>query len=376
MLIFASSSSLGIYKHLNDLPPKERISLIKKLPNAFALNKLLTQWKKKENRAWLKEAYTDNLQQRQKDLSGSTSEWCKGKRGFPVFRKKNLAHHSTMRFVNFTKYCAVEHRHIKLPNKLGLVKYRNSQSITGKPKNATVSLNACGEWHISIMCELEITLPDQVKGESAGLDMGIAKNMTLSTDICGDQGVFYGVHSFKVYRGELAKAQRKLSRKVTGSSNWKKQKNKIAKIHNEIANIRNDYQHKATTEISKNHAMIVCEALKITNMSKSSKGDRDNHGKMVKQKSGLNRSILDEGWGELRRQLEYKMLWKGGVYGEVKPAGTSQTCCVCGHKSKLNRINQALFVCGVCDHRMNADKNASINILHRYLESLKSPKVA
>ena len=142
----------ALYKHLNDLPPKERIALIKKLPTAFTLNKHLTQWKKKEDRAWLGEAYTDNLQQRQKDLAASTSEWCKGKRGFPVFRQRKLAHHSTMRFVNFTKYCGIEKRHFKLPNKLGLVKYRNSQPISGKPKNATVSLNACGEWHISIMC--------------------------------------------------------------------------------------------------------------------------------------------------------------------------------------------------------------------------------
>lgn len=200
--------------------------------------------------------------------------------------------------------------------------------------------------------------------------------MTLSTDLCGDKGVFYGVHSFKFYKEGLAKAQKKMSRKVKGSANCSKQKRKVAKIHQKIANVRNDYQHKATTEICKNHAMIVCEALKVKNMSKSAKGDKDNHGRMVKQKTGLNRSILDEGWGELRRQFEYKMLWKGGSYAEVNPAGTSQTCCVCGHKSKSNRISQALFICGDCGHSMNADKNASINILHRHLESLKNPKAA
>ena len=370
------SDKKALYRHLNDLPPKDRIALIKKLPNAFSLNKHLTQWKKKEDRAWLKEAYTDNLQQRQKDLAGSASEWCKGKRGFPVFRQRKLAHHSTMRFVNFTKYCGIEKRHFKLPNKLGVVKYRNSQPINGKPKNATVSLNACGEWHISVMCEIEITLPAQVKGDSAGIDMGIAKNMTLSTDTCGDKGVFYGVHSFKVYKAKLATAQRKLSRKVPGSANWQKQKLKVSRIHRKIANIRNDYQHKATTEICNNHAMIVCEALKVKNMSRSAKGDKNNPGKMVKQKSGLNRSILDEGWGELRRQIEYKMHWKGGIYAEVNPAGTSQTCNVCGHKSKGNRISQAVFICEECTHEINADTNASFTILQRYLDSLKRTEVA
>jgi len=370
------SDKKELYNHLNNLPPKDRIGLIKKLPNAFSLNKHLTQWKKKEERVWLKEAYTDNLQQRNADLANSASEWCKGKRGFPVFRQRKLAHHSTMRFVNFTKYCGIENRHFKLPNKLGLVKYRNSQPISGRPKNATVSLNACGQWHISIMCEIDISLPVQVKGGSAGIDMGIAKNMTLSTDTCGDGGVFYGVHSFKVYRDKLAKTQRKLSRKVKGSANWGKQKSKVTRIHQKIANIRNDYQHKATTEICKNHAMIVCEALKVKNMSKSAKGDKDSPGRMIKQKAGLNRSILDEGWGELRRQLEYKMLWKGGIYADVNPSYTSQICCYCGHKSKSNRISQASFICGDCGHRMNADKNASFNILNRYLASLEAPKGA
>jgi putative transposase len=360
-----------LYKHLNDLPPKERIALVKKLPSAFDLNKLLTKWKKKEDRLWLEEAYTDNLQQRLKDLAGSVSEWCKGKRGFPVWRTRKKAHHSTMRFVNFSKYCSIEHRHIKLPNKLGLMRYRDSQPVVGKPKNATVSLNACGEWHISIMCEMEIELPSHVDGGMTGIDMGIAKNMTLSTDICGDNGVFHGVHSYRTHQAKLAITQKKMSRKVKGSSNWKKQNRRVSNIHQRIANIRRDYQQKATTEISNNHAMIVCEALKVVNMSKSAKGDKDNHGKMVKQKAGLNKSILDEGWGELRRQLEYKMLWKGGMYAEVNPAHTSQICSCCGHKAKENRTTQANFVCVNCGYSINADKNAANNILNRYLSELE-----
>ena len=247
----------AIYKHLNSLPPKDRITLAEKLPNGFGLNKHLTQWKKKEDRLWLQEAYTDNMQQRQKDLAGSVNEWCKGKRGFPVWRKRNIAHHSTMRFVNFTKYCAIEYRQIKLPNKLGLVKYKCSQPISGKPKNATVSLNASGEWHVSIMCESEVALPEHVQGGMTGIDMGIAKNMTCSTDECGTKGVFEGVHSFRKFQNKLAIEQRKLSRKALGSANWKKQKLKVSKVHRRIVDIRNDYQHKATSSISKNHAMVI-----------------------------------------------------------------------------------------------------------------------
>ncbi|MAD46580.1 MAG: transposase [Oceanospirillaceae bacterium] len=358
----------ALYQHLNDLQPRERIALAKGLPSAYDLNKLLTQWKKKEDRTWLKEAYTDNLQQRNLDLMKGVDAWCKGIRGFPVFRTKRLAHHSTMRFVNFTKYCSVEHKHIKLPNKLGLVRYHNSRPIEGKPRNATVSLNACGEWHISIMCDVKIKLPKHVEGQQTGIDMGIAKNITCSTEICGDGGVFVGVHAYKAYKDKLAREQRKLSRKVKGSANWLKQKAKINRIHRRITHIRNDYLHKATTDISKNHAMVICEALKVNNMSASAKGTADEPGRMVKQKAGLNRSILDQGWGVIRQQLAYKMAWKGGIYGEVAPHYTSQQCSECGHTEKANRTSQSNFTCVACGHTDNADKNAARNILKRYLE--------
>ena len=361
----------ALYKHLNGLPYAERKGLNKLLPSSASLNKQLTSWKKLDNRLWLSEAFNTCLQQRQRDLALSVGEWVKGKRGFPIFRTRKLAHHSTMRFPEPKKQMRIDRTHIKLPNGLGMVKYRNSRDVVGELRNATVSLNAVGEWHISIMCLVDVELPEHVQGEMTGVDMGIAKNMTLSTDVCGDKGVFEGVHSFRAHQDKLAIEQRKLSKKVLGSENWKKQKLKVAKLHQRIANIRSDYQHKATTEISKNHAMVICEALKIANMSKSAKGDSENHGKNVAAKSGLNKSILDQGWHELRRQLEYKMKWKGGVYGEVNPRNTSRECGECGHIEKDNRKTQAEFVCQSCGHSNNADKNAARVILMRYLRELE-----
>lgn len=361
----------ALYKHLNDLPFVERKAISKLLPNSVSLNKQLPTWKKQDNRQWLGEAFAQCLQQRQRDLVSAIGEWVKGKRGFPAFRTRKLARHSTMRFPNPKLQIAIERKHIKLPNGLGLVRYHNSQPVIGEWRNATVSLNAVGEWHISIMCLVEIELPTHVQGEMTGIDMGIAKNMTLSTDCCGNEGIFEGVHSFRAHQDKLAIEQRKLSRKVLGSENWKKQKLKVSKLHQRIANIRSDYQHKATTEICKNHAMVICEALKVANMSKSAKGDSENHGKNVAAKSGLNKSILDQGWHELRRQLEYKMRWKGGVYGEVNPRNTSRECACCGHIEKDNRKTQAEFICQSCGHSDNADKNAAKVILNRYLRELE-----
>jgi IS605 OrfB family transposase len=161
---------------------------------------------------------------------------------------------------------------------------------------------------------------------------------------------------------KLAKQQRKLSRKKKFSSNWKKQQRKIAKLHHRIACIRKDFLHKASTIISKNHAVIIIEDLKVSNMSRSAKGTIEEPGRNVKAKSGLNKSILDQGWAEFRRQLEYKQLWRGGEVVTIHPSYTSQACSACGHVSSENRKTQSRFECVACGFAENADLNAALNI--------------
>ena len=104
-----------------------------------------------------------------------------------------------------------------------------------------------------------------------------------------------------------------MSQKVKFSNNWKKAKAKVQKVHTRIANARKDFLHKITTTISKNHALVCVEDLQVRNMSKSAAGTNEQPGKMVRQKSDLNRSILDQGWGMFRSQLEYKLEWNGGM---------------------------------------------------------------
>ncbi|EFK3508314.1 transposase, partial [Escherichia coli] len=101
--------------------------------------------------------------------------------------------------------------------------------------------------------------------------------------------------------------------------------------------------------------MIVIEDLKVSNMSKSAAGTVSQPGRNVRAKSGLNRSILDQGWYEMRRQLEYKQLWRGGQVLAVPPAYTSQRCACCAHTAKENRLSQSKFRCQVCGYTANAD---------------------
>lgn len=138
-----------------------------------------------------------------------------------------------------------------------------------------------------------------------GLDAGVTLFATLS-----DGTMFEPVNAFRKNAVKLAKYQRCLSHKTKFSSNWKKQQQKISRLHQRVAHTRNDFLHKTSSIISKNHAMIVVEDLKVTNMSKSASGNIKAPGRSVKAKSGLNKSILDQGWGEFRRQLEYKQAWR------------------------------------------------------------------
>ncbi|ECU9569578.1 transposase [Salmonella enterica subsp. enterica serovar Typhimurium] len=313
----------------------------------------LIEWKGDAETQWLKESPSQSLQQSLKDLERAYKNFFQKRAAFPRFKKRGQ--NDTFRYPQGVKLDQDNSR-IFLP-KLGWIHYRNSREVTGVVKNVIVS-QSCGKWYVSIQTEYEVTEPKHKSTSMVGLDVGVAKLATLS-----DGTVYLPVNSFKASQRKLAILQRQLSRKVKFSANWQKQKRKIQRLHSHIANIRRDYLHKVTNEISKKHATIVIENLKVSNMSKSAKGTAEQHGRNVKAKSGLNRSILDQGWYEMRRQLEYKQFWRGGQVLAVPPAYTSQRCACCGHTAKENRQSQSKFVCQICGYTANADINGARNIL-------------
>ncbi|WP_426137920.1 RNA-guided endonuclease InsQ/TnpB family protein [Psychrobacter sp. TWR1-1-1] len=274
----------------------------------------------------------------------------------PRFKRKSDGRDS-IRLVQFDKYCRVNGNRVKLPNGIGLVKFKKSQEIIGVIKNITISKKS-GQWYVSFGTEREVETPTHPSKTAIGIDLGITKFITTS-----NADIIQPRNSFKANQVKIARLQRQLNRKVLFSNNWKKQNRKIQKLHHHIANIRHDYLHKITTDISKNHAMIVCEDLKVANMSKSASGTLENKGRNVRAKSGLNKSILDQGWGMTLTMLEYKQQWQGGLLIQVNPRFTSQTCFECKHVAKENRRTQAKFECVECGYIANADVNAARNIL-------------
>lgn len=243
--------------------------------------------------------------------------------------------------------------------KLGWLRYRNSREVLGELRNVTVS-GKNGKWYISIQTQREVEITAPTTTTSVGIDLGIKRFATLS-----DGTYIAPVNSFKTKAAKLAHYQKRMAHKQKFSKNWHKAKAKVQKTHTQIANARRDFLHKATTTISQNHAVVFVEDLQIGNMSKSAAGTTENPGQNVAAKSGLNKAILDQGWGEFRRQLDYKMEWRGGILFAVPPHYTSQECPKCHHISADNRQTQAQFKCVKCDYENHADGVGAINVKER-----------
>ena len=314
-------------------------------------------WKREAGTAWLKETPSQALQHALKDLEKAFKGFFAKRTGFPRFKKKGSGDSFRYPEPKQIQLDPINNR-VLLP-KLGWLRYRNSREALGQVRNVTVSQSG-GKWFIAIQTQRELAQPLPTSTTAMGIDVGIARFATLS-----DASYIAPLNSFKKHQQRLARYQRRMSRKQKFSNNWKKAKANVQKIHTEIANARKDFLHKTSTTISQNHALVCIEHLQVKNMSRSSKCNSEEHGKRVKQKSGLNCAILDQGWGEFRRQLEYKMTWQGGMLLAVPPQLTSQTCPACGHVSRDNRQSQAKFLCIDCGYENHADVVGAINILER-----------
>ncbi|MCL7940851.1 transposase [Halomonas sp. ATCH28] len=318
------------------------------------LCKELTGWRNSDETPWLKGGPIHPLQQSLKDLERAYANFFAQRADFPRFKKKGQR--DSFRYPD-PKQIKLDqgNRRLYLP-KLGWLRFRKSREVLGTVKNVTVSQSG-GRWFVSIQTEREIEVPAP-SGGSVGIDMGVARFATLS-----DGSHLPPLNSVKKHQAALRKAQQAMSRKTKFSNNWKKAKTRVQKIQARIANVRRDFLHKASATISKRHALVVLEDLQVGNMSRSAKGNVEQPGRNVRAKSGLNRTILDQGWFEFRRQLDYKLAWRGAHLVMVPPQNTSRTCPECGHVAAENRRSQARFACVECGFEDNADHVGAINVL-------------
>jgi putative transposase len=311
---------------------------------------LLPNWKMEHE--FLSEVPAQALQQALKNLERAYTNFFQKRADFPKFKKK--AQRESFRVPQGFEVDNQNGR-VKVP-KMGWMRYRKSQDVLGEAKNITLS-ESCGKWFVSIQTEREVPTPRHPSTSAVGMDWGVVNFVTLSNgEVVGQ------CQPLKKFLPKLAKLQRRMARKNKFSKNWRKAKARITKLHWKIANIRKDFVHQSSKDISKNHAVVFVEDLPVKNMSASSRGRKAKPGKRVAQKSGLNRAILDASPFELRRQLEYKTQWRGGLLVAVPAQNTSRKCPECQHTAAENRKRQAKFVCVECGFSAHADFVGAVNI--------------
>ena len=299
---------------------------------------------------WLKEVDSIALQSSLKHLADGYQRFFKGQNEQPHFKSKRHPVQSYTTKMTNNNIKIVGNR-IQLP-KLGTVRFAQSREVKGRIVSATIRLKPSGKYTISLLTEEDIK-PLPKTNTSIGIDVGL-KYFAITSN--GD--MYPSVHSFRKLEAKLAQAQRILSRRKLGSANWQKQKFKVARIHERIANKRLDQLHKISTQLVKSHDIIGLESLQVQNMVK-------NH--------TLAKSIHDASWSKFKTLLTYKAIWYGKQVIEVDAYFPSSQICSTCHTQHQMLKNLAIreWTCPTCHSHHDRDINAAINIKHEALRLLK-----
>jgi len=245
-------------------------------------------------------------------------------------------------------------------SKIGSIKVKMHRPIEGKMKTATIKHEA-GHWDVIFSCEVAQPEPLPVVESEIGIDLGVTHFAALS------DGTFIESPRYsRQAQKKLEKLQQALSRKKRGSHRRKKAVKQVAKAHRKIANQRRDFHHKHSTQLVREHQTIVFEHLEMTNLTKRAKPKQDEQtGQYLPNgaaaKSGLNKSILDAGWGQFQQMCVNKAACAGRTVLFVNPRSTSQVCSNCGTVRKKS-LEERWHSCE-CGCELDRDTNAAINIL-------------
>ena len=303
--------------------------------------KALTGWKQDEATEWLAEVSNVPLQQTLRHLQTAFVNFWQKRAKYPTFKRKGKTADSATFMNNAFSFRDGRIKLAKQDEPLRIV-WSRPLPQGAEPSSVTVSRNARGQYHISILVEETITdLPPT--GSQVGVDVGITSLVALSTG----EKITNPRHE-KRDRKVLARAQRVLARKKKGSANRAKAKHRVARIHGRIADRRRDHLHKLSTRLVREYDTIAIEDLTVRNMVR-------NH--------SLARAISDASWSELRRQLEYKAGWYGReVIAIDRWYPSSKTCSACGAIVEKLPLNIREWTC-TCGTRHDRDVNAARTIL-------------
>ncbi|MHB2205102.1 RNA-guided endonuclease InsQ/TnpB family protein [Methylobacterium sp. CM6257] len=308
---------------------------------------------------WLRAVYVSCQQQALRDLDRAFQNFFAGRASFPQPRRRGVD--DRFRFPG--REVAVKRLNgkwsaVRLP-KIGWVKFRDTRPMRGDLRNVTVRLDASG-WHIAFTRAIAHDAPAP-SPEVVGIDRGVATTLTLSTS----ERLTLPA-SLERIEVQKRKAQRILARRKRGSNRRRRAQARVARLQARQARIRRDFHHRAALDIARRCGVAALEDLNTRGMTASARGTVAEPGRNVRQKTGLNRGILNAGWHVFATLLTYKMEERGGQVVTVPARFTSQTCTACGVVDARSRESQARFTCIGCGHEDHADVNAAINIKRRW----------
>jgi putative transposase len=326
---------------------KEQYQANKKSDNYYAQAATLTELKKKEETAWLKEVNSQSLQFALRSLDTAYVNFFRGNAKFPRFKSKKKKNSFTI-----PQFAKLENGRLYAPKFKEGIKVNVHREVKGKIGKCTITKNSTGKYFVSILSEEQYE-PMEKTGAVCGIDLGL-KDFVITSDGKKSKNNKYT----KRYERKLTKQQKHLSRKTKGSSSFERQRRKVAKIHEKITNSRMDNLHKVSHKLISDYDVIALEDLNIKGMVKNHK---------------LAKHISDASWGTFVRMLEYKADWNDKQIVKINRFyPSSKTCHVCGWIKQDLNLSIREWTCPNCGTTHDRDQNASINILKEGLKILSS----
>jgi putative transposase len=316
--------------------------------NAYGTEEYQEKYSEKEIKSkpelfFLKDVSATSLQQKRRDFNETKSQFFNQKRkvklGRMKFKKKS--NKQSYRLTNQKFKLDQDNSLIQL-EKIGKVRVVLDRKIEGDFRSVTVSKTPTNKYYVSILVKTNVNILPST-GNMVGIDVGLKDLFILSNGLVANNPRW-----FRKSQSKLAKAQKRLSRKKKGSNRHEKQRLKVARVHEKIANQRSYFTHNMSSSIVKNFDVIVTEDLNIAGL----------------KKSNLGKSISDAGWSKFIRQLEYKSNWYGRTFVKIdRFYPSSQICSSCGHRDGKKTLGIRGWECSSCGTEHDRDLNAANNIL-------------
>lgn len=307
----------------------------------------LTELKKNEDFAWLKEVNSQSLQFALKCLDTAYHNFFKKRADFPNYKNKN----SKQSFC-VPQSIRLENNNLFIPKFKDPIKVVVHRKFNGTIKQCTISKSPSGDYYVSVLVDT-IHLIKPKTGLVVGIDLGI-KDFVITSD-----GYKYKNNRYtKTYAKKLKAAQQHLSRKVKGSNHYNKQKIKVARLHEKITNSRKDNLHKVSTDLINKYDVIVLEDLNVKGMIKNHK---------------LSKHISDASWGSFVAMLQYKAAWNEKTIKIIdRWFPSSKTCGCCGYIKQNLSLKDREWTCPSCNSVLDRDFNAAKNILKEGLRNINN----